>query len=167
MIKQIIDYLGYFSTILVLISTIAAVVAWAKGIFPAILRLGNGFAKRKIAIFAKDNNLSSLESLLVDSGLFLKKNIIPITKECDFGKAEAPTLLLVYWPDWKDNLMKIKDIKKDGEALVIYSPKSAGQIPETEMTELDNKRNVMVNNFRGRLLNDLVTAMVTTSYIKN
>ena len=34
------------------------------------------------------------------------------------------------------------------------------------MSLLDKKRNVVVNNFRGRLLNDIVVSMITTSYEK-
>jgi len=162
----ILNYLGYAATILVLVTTIIAVIAWFRGILPAILRLGNGLAKRKIAIFAKSDTLSSLTSLLTDSGLVLEKNVVPIAKEEDFGKAESATLFLVYWPDWKNKIIEIKNKKMDGEALVIYAPYAAGRIPDKVMAELDKGRNVTVVNFRGRLLNDIVTAMITTGYMK-
>ena len=165
-ILTILNYLGYASSILVLVTTVLAVIAWFKGIRPAIIKLGNGLAKRKIAIFAKSDTLSSLISLLTDSGLILKDNITHIAKEDDFGKSEDSTLFLVYWPDWKDKILKIRDIKRDGEALVIYAPRSEGMIPENVMAELDKGRNVTVVNFRGRLLNDIVTAMITTGYTK-
>ena len=87
-------------------------------------------------------------------------------KEGDFEKSENSTLFLVYWPDWKDKMIQIRDIKKDNEALVIYAPRSAGQIPENILSRLDEKRNVTVANFRGRLMNDMVTAMITTGYSK-
>ena len=166
MILTILNYLGYISTVLVLITVVIAVITWFKVITPALIRLGNGLAKRRIAIFAKSDTLSSLTSLLTDSGLILEKNITHITKEDDFGKSEDSTLFLVYWPDWKDKIIKIRDIKRDGEALVIYAPRSAGMIPENIMGELDKGRNVTVVNFRGRLLNDIVTAMITTGYTK-
>ncbi|MDQ3098281.1 MAG: hypothetical protein M3Q44_00860 [bacterium] len=165
-ILTLLNYLGYISTILVLITVVLAVVAWTKGIAPALLRLGNGLAKRKIAIFAKSDTLSSLTSLLTDSGLILKENITHIAKDDDFGRAQGSTLFLIYWPDWKDKIIQIRDLKKDGEALVIYAPRSAGMIPENVMGELDKGRNVTVVNFRGRLLNDIVTAMITTGYTK-
>ncbi len=160
------NYLGYVATVVVLVTIVLGVITWVKGIFPALLRLGNGLAKRKIAIFAKSDTLSSLTSLLIDSGLFLEKNITKITKEDDFGKSEDSTLFLVYWPDWKDKILKIRDIKRDSETLVIYAPRSEGMIPEKVMAELDQGRNVTVVNFRGRLLNDIVTAMITTGYTK-
>lgn len=166
MIKTILDYIGYVTVIWGVVTIFLAIVAWFKGISPALLRLGNGFAKRKIAIFAKSENSSSLVDLLVDSGLFSKNNISVITKENDFGKSENSTLFLVYWPDWKDSVVKIKDLKSDGEALIVYAPKAGGFIPESDMAELDKGRNVTVTNFRGRLLNDVVTALMTTGYIK-
>lgn len=160
------NFLGYISTVIVIISFIVAIVAWFKGIFPALLRLGNGLAKRKIAIFAKSDTLASLTNLLIDSELILEKNIIQVTKSDDFGKAEGATLILVYWPEWKSEMIEIRNIKKDNEALVIYAPRSGGPIPEDIMSQLDTKRNVTVVNFRGRLLNDIVTAMITTGYTK-
>lgn len=163
---SILDILGYAATILVVIIFVFAAITWVKGIFPALLRLGNGLSMRQIAIFAKSDNLSSLTSLLIDSGLFQERNIAKITKEDDFGKSERSTLFLVYWPDWKDKLTQIKNLKRDGEALVIYAPRSAGLIPEDIMAELAKGRNVTVVNFRGRLLNDIVTAMITTGYTK-
>ncbi len=165
-ILKILDTLGYLTTIAVIVSLILGFIAWLRGIRPAVIRLGNGLSKRKISIFAKAEFSASLSSLLVDSGLFKDDNIIKITTEGDFGKAEDSTLLLVYYPDWKDKMIQIRDLKRDKEALVIYAPRSEGQIPENIMAELDVKRNVTVVNFRGRLLNDMVTAMITTGYTK-
>lgn len=165
-ILKILDYVGYGATVVVVITTILAIIAWFRGILPALVRLGNGLAKRKIAIFAKSDTLSSLTSLLTDSGLILSQNITQITKEDDFGKAEGSTLFLVYWPDWKDKIIEIKNKKLDGEALVIYAPYAEGRIPDDVMAQLDKGRNVAVVNFRGRLLNDIVTAMITTGYAK-
>lgn len=162
----ILNIIGTITTIWGLVTILWVLVTWITGLLPAIIRLGNGLAKRKISIFAKSNNLSSLAGLLIDSGLFWKENVIEITKEEDFGKSEDSTLFLVYWPDWKDKILQIRDKKRDNEALVIYAPRSNGPIPEDTMAELDKVRNVTVVNFRGRLLNDMVTAMITTGYAK-
>ncbi len=94
---SIMNMLGYATTIFVVIVFVAGVIAWFKGIFPALLRLGNGLAKRKIAIFAKSDALSSLTNLLVDSGLIIENNLMKITKVDDFGKPEGATLFLVSW----------------------------------------------------------------------
>lgn len=161
---KILDYIGHASTIIVVISTLAAVILWFKGILPVLLRLGNGLAKRKIAIFAKAENLTSLQNLLMHSGLFSQKNIVGITKKEDIGAAERATVYLVHWNDWSGDIDDVLRQRKDSEALIVYAPDGPGSIPQDKMKILDGKRNTAVTNFRGRLLNDIVTAMITTSY---
>lgn len=165
-IKIILEYLGHASTVTVLVTLAVGVVAWLRGILPALLRLGNGLAKRKIAIFAKGDNLTSLKDLLLDSKLFNKNNIINITTKNDLGKAEKSTLFLVFWPDWKSDIENILIKKGDETVLIVYAPQESGFIPKNQMSELTEERNVMVTNFRGRLLNDIVVSMITTSYRK-
>ena len=107
------------------------IYAWLKGILPALWRLGNGFSKRKIAIFAKGDNLKSLNSLLLDTKMFNSKNIIDISSDNDFGRSERVTLFLVSWDDWKqDQIDEILRAKRDATALVVYAPKGPKSIPE-------------------------------------
>lgn len=164
MILDILNIAGYISTVIVLITVIASIVAWFRGILPAILRLGNGLSKRKIAIFAKGDNVESLQSLLTDSKLFRKKNIFKVTSKEDLGKAEAASVYLVHWHDWADDVPEILSKKPDKCPMIVYAPYDKGRIPDDQMKNIDGKRNTAVTNFRGRLLNDIVTAMITTSY---
>ena|SRR5260221_10053248 len=160
----ILDWVGRVTAVIFLLTLALGIYAWLKGILPALIRLGNGFSKRKIAIFAKGDNLISLKSLLLDSELFDKKNIIDITSNSDFGRAERATLFLIFWHDWQDKIDGILNAKKDTTALVIYASQDLGFIPQDKMKELNSKRNVIVTNFRGRLLNDIVISLMTTSY---
>lgn len=161
---EILDGIGRVTTVIFLLTILWAIYAWFKGILPAMLRLGNGLAKRKIAIFAKGDNFSSLKDLLTDSKLFNKNNIIRISSQGDFGKAEQATLYLVFWHDWNDKIDEILASKKDSTALIVYAPQELGFIPPDKMKALNSKRNVIVTNFRGRLLNDIVGSLMTTSY---
>lgn len=158
------DLVGRVTTVIFIVTFIFGIYAWARGIFPALWRLGNGFSKRKIAIFAKGDNLVGLKSLLVDSKLFNSKNIRDITSDSDFGRSEQATLFLVNWHDWQDQVDEILNAKKDATALVVYAPQDLGPILPDKMKKLNSKRNVMVSNFRGRLLNDIVVSLITTSY---
>ena len=162
-IKTILDLSGYISTVIVLVGTVAGIIVWLRGIFPALYRLGNGFAKRKIAIFAKGDNVVSLKSLLTDSKLFRQKNIFGITCKEDIGKAEEASIYLVNWHDWANDISEILNKKPDKCAMVVYAPYDKKRIPDEQMKNLDGKRHTAVTNFRGRLLNDIVTAMITTS----
>ena len=162
-IKIFLDFAGYISTIIVIAGIIAGVVVWFSGISPALYRLGNGLAKRKIAVFAKNDNAVSLKSLLIDSKLFKQKNIFEITCKDDVGKAEETSVYLVHWHDWANDISEILSKKPDKCAMVVYAPYDKGKIPDEQMKNLDGKRHTAVTNFRGRLLNDIVTAMITTS----
>ncbi|MCK5062158.1 hypothetical protein KAR28_06470 [Candidatus Parcubacteria bacterium] len=160
----ILNIMGYASSIIVISSIVIGIVLWVKGIFPVLLRLGNGLARKKIAIFAKNNNSSSLKNLLIDSGLFSKNNIYSVTSINDIGVAENKSIYLVFWHDWQDNIDEILSRVKDNTALIVYAPQELGFIPKETMAKLNGKRNVVVTNFRGRLLNDITTSIITTSY---
>lgn len=163
---EALEIAGNISTILVFAAFLTGMVVWIVGIGPALWRLGNGLASRRIAVFAKDGALTSLDSLLMDSNLFWKANIVGIGSEGDVGKAERATLFLMHWPDWTESWKSILEQKSDGTALIVYAPQDKGKIPSHVLEEMNNARNVVICNFRGRLLNDIVTSMITTSYEK-
>lgn len=161
---SLLDWVGRVTSLIFLLTLILGAYAWVKGILPALIRLGNGLAKRKIAIFARGDHLGTLKFLLVDSKLFNEKNIIEITSDGDFGRAEQATLFLVFWHDWQDQMTEILRAKKDGTALVVYAPSDQGAIPPDKWAELNNKRNITIANMRGRLLNDVITSLISTTY---
>ena len=80
----------------------------------------------------------------------------------DTGGAEQATLFLVSWHDWQDHITDVLLAKKDSTVLVVYAPPQT--IPPERMKDLDGKRNVILTNFRGRLLNDIVVSLMTTGY---
>ena len=164
-IKNFFEFYGFVSTFVLIIIFIIGMVLWFRGILPVLLRLGNGLVKRKIAIFAKSDNLNSLKSLLLDSELFSEKNIIEIRSNNDFGKSEKSTLLLIFWHDWgKEDIDEILNKKTDKTALVIYAPRDKGLISEEDFKKINKERNVSIANLRGRLLNDIISSLITTSY---
>ena len=163
---EILNIIGYFMTSIVVISIIAGIVLWSRGILPVLLRLGKGLATRKIAIFAEYTEQESLRNLLIDSGIFYGKNIMGISKKADICRAEDIALFLVHWPSWKDDFGDILSRKKDGAGLVVYAPPEGDRIPEEVMVSLNNQRNTSVTNFRGRLLGDILVSMMTTSFSK-
>lgn len=160
----VITWVGIVDTTILMILLSRSFFLWIKGVSPSLIRLGNGLAKRKIAIFAKGDNVTSLRSLLIDSGLFKSKNIFEVAKMDDIGKADQGSVYLVYWHDWAADIDEILRNKPDKCALIVYAPYDLGRIPDEEMKKLDGKRHSAVTNFRGRLLNDIVTSMITTTY---
>jgi hypothetical protein len=142
---------------------IVAAVAVVRGVAPVLWRLGNGLANRKIALFAKGDNVASLKNLLLDSKLIRAKNILEVTRAEDFGRACAATVYLVFWHDFEDDIDGILNQKPDSCALIVYAPYDLPRIPTEQMKKLDGKRHTAVTNFRGRLLNDIITSMITTT----
>ncbi|MGI9061250.1 MAG: hypothetical protein ACR2H5_22035 [Ktedonobacteraceae bacterium] len=157
------DWVGLVSSALLLVSLILGTIAWLRGIIPALYRLGKGLSKRKIAIFAKGDNLTGMMNLLEDTKLLSKRNIITIASDNDLGRGEKATLFLVHWDDWENKIEDILDAKKDATALVVYAPRQ-NSIPPDKFLVLNKHRNVTVTNFRGRLLNDIIVSLMTTSY---
>ena len=75
-------------------------------------------------------------------------------------------MILVHWQPFKSQIDKILEIKKDSDALIIYAPQKEGFIEKEDLGKLTSQRHTIIVNFRGRLLNDIYTSMITTSYEK-
>jgi hypothetical protein len=166
-VNHVTDFLtivGLIDAAVIVAGLVYATYLWASGIAPVLLRLGNGLAKRKIAIFAKGDDLTSLRCLLADSKLFPSKNLLEVTGERDVEAAKDASLYLVFWPDWHANIEKILARKPPNCALLVYQPYDQGRIADEQMKRLDGERHTAVTNFRGRLLNDIVTSVITTRY---
>jgi hypothetical protein len=163
-VRTFFENLGVAQTIFWLAVIVFGAWGTLSGILPVLVRLGRGLAKRQIAIFAKGDRLQSLKALLLDSKLFKENNIKEVTSVCDIGRAEGITFFLVFWEDWKDEIDHILSSKNDKTALIVYAPVELGDIPQERMQQIGERRNVTVTNFRGRLLNDIVVSMITTSY---
>jgi len=160
---HLLEYVHVAIFVIGVVATIFGFVAIARGIAPALWRLGNGLANRQIALFAKGDNVSSLRHLLLDSKLIRNRNIIEVTRAEDIGRAEDSTVYIVFWHDWANDIDEILRQKPDSCALIVYSPYDREKIPTERMKQLDGKRHTAVTNFRGRLLNDIIVSMITTS----
>ncbi|KCZ98438.1 hypothetical protein HPO_09505 [Hyphomonas polymorpha PS728] len=152
--------------IVAIIAAVGLVVGIASGLIPVLLRLGRGLNARKVAIFATGPNLAALENVLTDSRLFKAKNIVVVNSRSELGRAETASVFVVYWAAWKDHIDDIIRLKKDSTALLIYAPQVDGYIPKEAIEKLELERNVVISNFRGRMLNDLIVAMMATAYEK-
>jgi hypothetical protein len=153
---------GGVSSVLTLLAALYAIYLVLKGVIPVWYRLGMGLSRRKIAVFA-DNEFMDLKGMLVDSGLFREGNVVKIEKSA-IKKAEGITLFLVHWKSFEEEIGKILEMKNDSTALVVYAPTNEGRIENALMERINNERNSIVVNLRGRLLNDVLVSMITTGY---
>jgi hypothetical protein len=161
-VNQVLGWIGTGMTIVGVISFCLVLYGWFMGILPAVIRLGNGLSKRKIAIFAEGENLIVLKSLLLGSKLFKQNNIIEIGSQKILEDAKQATIYLISWKDYQSTIDGIIEKKEPGTAVVVYA--APGSIPPARMEFLDSKPGVVVANFRGRMLNDILVCLMTTGY---
>ncbi|CAM3784532.1 hypothetical protein FLGE108171_14990 [Flavobacterium gelidilacus] len=152
---------GGISTVIALGGFVFVVYTIIKGVLPVWIRLGKGLSNKKIAIYA-EKEFDDFKDLLVDSGLFNKKNIEKVTGS-SLSKGERHTMMLVNYNEFDDKINDILNFKKDSDSLIVYVSNGV-RVPQNIMDNINNHRNSIVVTFRGRLLNDIVTSLITTSY---
>lgn len=154
-IRWLLIALGGFTGIMLVIGAI-------RGVIPVLWRLGKSLHNRKIALYA-EAEATSLTSTLVDSKLFKAKNIDVMGKK-ELGKGKDYSMMIVYYPEFKDCISDIISLKNDSDALIVYAPRDGGKIKDDVVQAINNERNSIIVNLRGRLLNDILTSMITTNY---
>lgn len=160
---------GGVSATIVLLGIILHIIAWFLGITPLLLRLGFGRWFRKIAIVANPDMYSVLKKDLIDSGIFRTKNISEAITEASISDVKNHNLLLVHYQSFNETQIKsILANKKSCAGMIFYFPEFSpeNRISDHIRDEISNTPNTTLVNFRGRLLNDIVTTLITTSYEK-
>ena len=152
--------------LILIISVISTIYFFATGSAQILYRISMGMAKSKISIFGNYDISNSLLAHLIGSGLFKSKNIEKIGYKGDLGRAQNSNIFLVDWPSSKTYIEDILSETKDNIALIIYAPPEGGRIENDVLEKINCKRNAVIVNFRGRLLNDIVTALITTRLIR-
>ncbi len=168
--QAIVDFFNhpFFITVGGLTTTVFVVGIFYKlitmflGVSPIVFRLGLALWKREVAIFASLEVYESLKSSLIDSKIFQERNIVHI-KIDNIDKAKNKTIFLIDWKSFGDQIDSVFSSRhSDQTAIVIYAKPQS--IPHDKMNDIANRPNTVVVNFRGRLLNDILTSLITTSY---
>ncbi|MCG2699634.1 hypothetical protein L6274_01050 [Candidatus Parcubacteria bacterium] len=162
--------IGGISTLIAVIGLLLVFMFFIFGITPLLWRLGLGRWIRKIAIASDDEIYNSLRADMIDSGIFRKGNIVPISSD-HLAKVKDHNLILIHYQSF--NQVQIKEIlsnKKSGTGMIFYypeySPRDDKKIPNNMIRLISSKENTTIVNFRGRLLNDIITTLIATSYAK-
>jgi 5S rRNA maturation endonuclease (ribonuclease M5) len=141
------------------------VICWIFGITPVVFRLGVALWKRRVAIFGSVEVYESIKASLLDSKIFKEQNVIHIKLD-NIDKAKDETIFLVDWDTFGDKIEQIFSARKNHQTAIVIYAKPAS-IPQEKMNDIANRANTVVVNFRGRLLNDILTSLITTSYDRN
>ncbi len=154
--------IGGFSVVVGFLGILYRIICWFLGITPILIRLGTALWKRKVAIFATAEAYTNLRDVLIDSKIFTINSIIHINID-NFDKAKGETIFLVDWESCGDKIEQIFSTRLNHQTAIVIYAKPAS-IPQDKMSDIANRSNTVVVNFRGRLLNDILTSLITTSY---
>lgn len=160
---------GGISATMIILGVVLNFIFWILGIAPLLLRLGYGRWLRKIAIVAKPEIYSNLKKDLVDSRIFREGNISSAITNQSLSDIKNHDLLLVHYQSFtEDEIKTILGNKKSNAGMIFYypefSPQDGKSIPNEIRDQISNCPNTTIVNFRGRLLNDIITTLITTSY---
>lgn len=153
---------GGITVIVSMVGILYGIITWVLGITPVVFRLGIALRKRKVAIFASNDSYNSLRNTLLDSKIFNANNIIPITDD-NIDKAKDETIFLVDWKTFSSKIETVFSARRNHQTTIVIYAEPAS-IPQEIMKDIANRANTVVVNFRGRLLNDILTSLITTSY---
>ena len=167
-IKSLLDIVGLLTTLFAVLLFFWSVACWVMGIYPLFYRLGFARWSRKITIVADDAMYSTIKSDLVDTGIFREKNI-SLVKSDSLAKIKQASLVLVHYQSLSEDQVKtLISYKKLNAGFIFYYPEftPTAKIPDDIMKLINNEQFTTVVNLRGRLMNDIVATMLSTSYDK-
>ncbi|MCB0490704.1 MAG: hypothetical protein KDC99_19685 [Cyclobacteriaceae bacterium] len=167
-IKAFLELVGLITTLIAVLAFFSAVISGILGISPLLYRLGLGRWRRKITVLADSDNFASIRDDLVSSGVFRAKNIDHVTSK-GLAKVKESNLLLVDYGSFTDKNMKtIIRNKKSSAGMVVYFPdfSPTNRVPDDVMKLINDEPHSVLVNFRGRLINDILITLLSTSYDK-
>ena len=164
-----IDVVGISTTIFAILIFTWGIISWVIGAYPLFYRIGFGRWSRKITIVANGDMYNTLKTDLVDTGIFREKNISPQVTNQSFSKIKKASLVLVHYQSFTEDEIKIiLSHKQPHSGFVFYFPEFSpeNRIPPEMMKAINNEQFTTIVNMRGRLMNDIVTTLLSTGYEK-
>lgn len=168
-IRFVFEIIGILQIVIWLIKLIISFIAWILGILPLFKRFGFSRWYRKIDIVANSESYGRLRDDLLDTGIFRKTNINWIPSNSITKVADSSLLLIDYNSVSAEDIKNILSYKKAEAGCVFYFPEfdpPKKTIPIEIMKEINNHPFTIVVNCRGRLINDILTTMLSTGYDK-
>lgn len=156
----IFNIVGLIGLISSAVLTMGLVFGWFIGIVPVMKKLGFGLWSRKIGIFSTQERFVLLKNCFTDSSIFKESNIISLSPS-DVERSKEQSLILVDWQSCENEIEKILSHRASCRIpVIIYAAPSS--IPHDKMADIANRPYTIVVNFRGRLLNDVLTSLMLT-----
>lgn len=165
-IRLTLEFIGGATIVATFVSGLMTFFGWSAGIFMVMKRLGLGRWYRKVTILSDVDNGQSLKKDLIDSGVFREKNIKLIGESNISDIKSADLVLLDYWSISPEKALSAISNKQKHAGLVVYSPMKKGRIEDEVTARINDEPFTTLVQMRGRLVNDLLITLMSTSYDK-
>ncbi len=154
------NIVGAISSLLLIFGILITAIRWFTGISPVLFRLGLGLSTRKIAVFSADDNMLVLKDSIMLTRLFKENNICEI-RQANYDVARKCSVFLVEWEKFGHSIEDIFNMRKNDQTpIIIYA--EPGGIPKEQMARIAGRPLTNITNTRGRLVNDLILAVIAT-----
>lgn len=164
--RLILEFIGGSIVVIAIIGGFATFVGWTRGVFMVMKRLGLGRWYRKVTIVSNAESGDRLKKDLIGSGVFREKNINRISEDNIADVEEADLILLDYWSVQPDKALRAIDNKRKHAGLVVYSSMKNDRLPQDVADRINEEPFTTLVQMRGRLINDLLITLMSTSYDK-
>lgn len=165
-IRLFFEIIGAVTVIAAIIGGLSVFFGWSAGIFMVMKRLGLGRWYRKVLIVSDVNSGQALKEDLVGSGVFREKNIKVIGEQNISEVKNSDLILLDYWSISPKKSLVVISNKQSSAGLVVYSPMKNERIADEVTERINDEPFTTLVNMRGRLVNDLLITLMSTSYDK-
>lgn len=147
-----------------LVALIAIFLGAFAGITQALWRFGLALFGKKILVIADGSDFEDIREDLSDSGLIKNKNIQRISNKHLDKINDALMLIVVYGYLENDDFEAVLRRKSSRCGLIVHCPPEKGRIDERQMSLLSKTSFTALCNFRGRMVNDVLLMMLSTSF---
>lgn len=164
LLSNIIGCIETICTGLGLAAGLAIFVGSLAGITQAMCRFGLALFAKRIAIIAGSDDFNDIKKDLVNSGLIKAKNIQHVTNKHLNEVQSALLVIIVYGYLEYEEFSAVARGKKTQCGLIVYCPPEKGRIDTQGMKLLSMIPFTALCNFRGRMVNDVLLMMLSTSF---
>ena len=163
-VGDIFEWIGYAIKVGIFASGVVFVLLSILGLSKPLWRFGMGVAWRKVFIVADGDSRDEIKNDLVRSGIFKEKNVKTKTKGEIGDLKGARLLILKYEYLEKEKVLEMVSQKAPDCGVLVYAKFRA--IPDDVLDELNLFQHVSVVNFRGRLVNEALLLLLSTSFAR-
>lgn len=163
-IRVVFEAIGILTILAAFVTGLMTFFGWVTGVSLVMKRLGLGRWYRKVLLVGSASETKSLRKDLEDSGVFKKGNINEVDERNLADVKEASLILLDYWSLTEAQVSTVLANKQKQAGLVVYSPMGKPRIPDEISGKINNEPFTTLVNMRGRLVNDLLVTLMSTSY---